>query len=535
MAWTKVSSEEKLDKRMRIENVWNFGKWRETRTGLGIGEHDGLTQKMTEDEEDMITTIYADDTKSRAAAKTKEELERRNSVGLTKVCQELKALRLKVNEGKTTYMVLATQGIRRRGNLNSQIEVCGKVVKNVSVGKALGLLVSDDLSWRHQTEEVVKSCTAKLHGLWKCTSVLRKDQRKTKAEGIILPRLFYCLEKTSTGLKANMEKLQGIESAAARWVLQRRRRDWSLRSGLKQLGWLSVCQQAAYQTVRLALKVLNEKKPERLYQCLTETKDGQRKRKIIDEEKFMRLKQTTRKAWSSRALRWINMMSEDLINIDLKLKASKLKLKEWIRHRVPVRGDRVLWGRRLGGVAAQNQNQGQEGEAGPRGEGGQDEEDQQQLPLVRPIQQEEAGNVSRNRDITALGVLERGAASLKMSRMVLLPGRKADTGLEGLDRRAAKQPMPIKGHSAALRVMEGSVTWPQPAMKKLVQGRRKRTVRFAIEGGAQHVSVDRRRRAAACREGTTACEKRGAACRGGASWGIGTIPAEERMDRLGGG
>ena len=145
---------------------------------------------MTEDEEDVITTIYADDTQSRAAAKTKEELEQTNSVGLKKVCQELKALRLKVNEGKTTYMVLATQGIRRRENLNSQIEVCGKVVKNVSVGKALGLLVSDDLSWRHQTEKVVKSCTAKLHGLWKCTSVLRKDQRKIKAEGIILPRLF---------------------------------------------------------------------------------------------------------------------------------------------------------------------------------------------------------------------------------------------------------------------------------------------------------------------------------------------------------
>ena len=43
-------------------------------------------------------------------------------------------------------MVLATQGIKRREYLNSQIEVCGKVVKNVSVGKALGLLVSDDLS-----------------------------------------------------------------------------------------------------------------------------------------------------------------------------------------------------------------------------------------------------------------------------------------------------------------------------------------------------------------------------------------------------
>ena len=85
------------------------------------------------------------------------------------------------------------------------------------------------MSWRHQIQETVKSCTAKLQGLWKCTSVLREDQRKIKAEGIILPKLLYSLETTSTGIKANMERLQGVESAAARWVLQVRRRDWSLR------------------------------------------------------------------------------------------------------------------------------------------------------------------------------------------------------------------------------------------------------------------------------------------------------------------
>ena len=222
----EMSTEERLDKRMREENVWELSKWREERTGLSQGEEDRLAQRMTEDERDVITTIYADDTQSRAAAKTKEELEKRNSEGLTKVCQELKSLRLKVNEGKTTYMVLATQGRKRRENLNSSIQVCGKLVESVSVGKALGLLVSDDLSWRHQIQEIVKSCTAKLHGLWKCTSVLREDQRKIKAEGIILPKLFYCLETTSTGIKSNMEKLQGVESAAARWVLQVRRRDW---------------------------------------------------------------------------------------------------------------------------------------------------------------------------------------------------------------------------------------------------------------------------------------------------------------------
>ena len=50
----------------------------------------------------MLTTIYADDTQSRTSAKTKEELERRNSVGLTKICKEMKSFHLKVNDASNT-------------------------------------------------------------------------------------------------------------------------------------------------------------------------------------------------------------------------------------------------------------------------------------------------------------------------------------------------------------------------------------------------------------------------------------------------
>ena len=105
-------TEERHDKKMRNDGVWNLMNWRESRTGNGQG--DKLKQKVKEDDEDVQTSIYADDTQSRAAAKTLVELERRNSIGLTKICTEMKSLRLKVNEDKTTYMVLATQGRRSR-------------------------------------------------------------------------------------------------------------------------------------------------------------------------------------------------------------------------------------------------------------------------------------------------------------------------------------------------------------------------------------------------------------------------------------
>ena len=154
----------------------------------------------------------------------------------------------------------------------------------MKIGKVLGLVVTYDLSWRDQVDKVTKSCTSTLSGLWRCKSILKGHERKTRAEAIILPHLYYCLETTSTGLKSNMERLQGVQSAAARWVLQIRRRDWSLRKGLKKLGWLSVCQQAAYQTVKMALQILKRKTPERIYESLTSMKSGQRVRKELSED-----------------------------------------------------------------------------------------------------------------------------------------------------------------------------------------------------------------------------------------------------------
>ena len=86
------------------------------------------------------------------------------------MCKALKALRPKVNELKTTYMIIATQGIRLRENLAnkvSKINVCGKQVQNVRVGKALGLLISDDMTWRDNITKVVHNCQEKMRDFGK--------------------------------------------------------------------------------------------------------------------------------------------------------------------------------------------------------------------------------------------------------------------------------------------------------------------------------------------------------------------------------
>ena len=134
-----------------------------------------------------------------------------------------------------------------------------------------------------------------------------------------------------------------MQSKAARWVLQTRLQDWSLTGGLKKLGWLSIAQQAAYASIKTAMKILKDSKPERLHRILTEEIEGVRRRKTVNEKKFSKMKATTRKAWSWRSLRWLEQMPEDLKSANISLKVVKKELKAWVKHHIPVqRGQDIV-------------------------------------------------------------------------------------------------------------------------------------------------------------------------------------------------
>ena len=122
-------------------------------------------------------------------------------------------------------------------------------------------------------------------------------------------------------------------------------------------------------SIKSAMKFLRDKMPERLYDSLTETRDGEVKRRLVNERKFMKMKLTTRKSWSYRSLRWLEKMPETLREKDPTLKATKVELKEWVRDQIHVRGCRIMWGQKLKENAANIQMNDQgpgPGGAGPR-------------------------------------------------------------------------------------------------------------------------------------------------------------------------
>ena len=82
-----LSTEEKLDQKLRTDGTWDLKGWKKERCGLLEGERDGLKQRIAEDPRDLITTIYADDTQSRAASKNIRGAGKKEWRGLNKSVQ----------------------------------------------------------------------------------------------------------------------------------------------------------------------------------------------------------------------------------------------------------------------------------------------------------------------------------------------------------------------------------------------------------------------------------------------------------------
>ena len=66
----KLTTEEHLDKQLRSNGKWKLKEWKNERTGVENQINDKLLYRKEKDDKDVVTTIYADDTQSRASARS---------------------------------------------------------------------------------------------------------------------------------------------------------------------------------------------------------------------------------------------------------------------------------------------------------------------------------------------------------------------------------------------------------------------------------------------------------------------------------
>ena len=353
------TAEELFDRKMRTqeevseEKGWRIEEAKRERTGVGP---DQLRVKRKRGPDDGKSTIYADDSSILTSGSTWNQLEDRMHNSLKPTFSNMKASRLKVNEDKTQYIIIASNQRRMAsGGLEVETTIGGKEQKPKDVVKSLGVLISNDLTWKHQTKAKLEECQNKLRGLYCIQKQVPIERRKELATGVICSRLGYALETVSTGRIQDLEALQSMKVKVARWMLGARRLGWSTTKSFKKLGWLTKQQEVVYKTVRMALKVLQTQQPRFLYEKITtptlvnracEWHEVRYRRKMTKEE-LNKMKLSTQKSWAVRATRWMAQIPQHLIDMCVKKDIARKELKAWCMQKIPTTGDRILRGKSL--------------------------------------------------------------------------------------------------------------------------------------------------------------------------------------------
>ena len=349
------SEEEKFDIAMRKEGTWYIESWREERTGVGPNQ---LRVKKKQEPHDGRAELYADDSTARASGKTWDDVKANITRTIKPVFQNMKAARLKVNEDKTKLLIIASNQKRRaEGGLSVSMVIGGKEIKPESSARSLGVLISSDLSWREQTQAKLKDCGSQLAALRNVQTLVTKRRRKELAQSIVMSRLEYALEVTSTGRAKDMQDLQYLKVKLARWVLGARRLGWSTTKGFQKLHWMTIQQTAAYKSIRMGIKVLQNGHPETLYEKLTVPvrikKQGlplgmeheERELRVISTEELQHMCAGRRKSWSVRTIRWFHKVPLAVLGKFYETPGSKTALKKWVKENIPTTGDNILHGK----------------------------------------------------------------------------------------------------------------------------------------------------------------------------------------------
>ena len=149
------------------------------------------------------------------------------------------------------------------------------------------------------------------------------------------------------GRRVDIEALQRVQNQAMMWIGGEGRRAFRINRSLDRLGWLDIGKTAAKASILSALKVIQSGTMQDLLGKIAKVdKKGVTRIKKVTEEEFRRMNPWKRKAWSTRARRWLKKLPKEILEGNPWEKGTKRRVKEWVKENVRRKGaDSILWGR----------------------------------------------------------------------------------------------------------------------------------------------------------------------------------------------
>ena len=291
-------------------------------------------------------TVFADDASSihRSKGGMTDIAGKLQEQGM-KIESVLRKLGLAMNQLKTQFLITMTyqrqKPSRRKENREyegkTQIQLSESKIDQKDTLRTLGVDFDERLTFRKHWEKVIKSCWGRIFVIGGLSKYININKRNQLAKSLIVGKLAYCIEATTTGPKNVMLGPVKVMNRCVRAVTGEWNRE-ETKNCYSALGWLNIKELTVWRTVILAKKILANKDPmELLSRIAVETQRGWEVKAI---KKYRT--EAGRRMFSARVSRIWSLLTPQEKIISLKSKSGLMKLKKKI---VRQDLDWILWGR----------------------------------------------------------------------------------------------------------------------------------------------------------------------------------------------
>ena len=232
-----------------------------------IIERRQINEKVTNQIQTMIEQTnwnYLDDMNINDACEASTINELEDSLKYVKTWMD--GNRLKMNDSKTEFIQFGSK---------QQLKKCvaqNLVVNNCEIGKAhvikyLGVYLDENITMKTHIKQKCRAAMANYYRIVNIRRYLTVDACKQFVHGLIISHIGYSNSLYYGLPKCDIQKLQRIQSIAAKMILRRRKYD-SVTACLKELHWLPVALRIEFKILTVVWKCLNDQAPQYLIELL---------------------------------------------------------------------------------------------------------------------------------------------------------------------------------------------------------------------------------------------------------------------------
>jgi hypothetical protein len=214
--------------------------------------------------------IYADDTQIYVAFESddpKQALDKLNAC-LTDIRSWMIQNKLKINDSKTEFLILASPNAYSKLNSDLELHVGNSHIKPAPSAKNLGVIFDKHLKMEAQVTGICRSANFHLRNIGAIRHLLTDSSSQQLVHSFITSRLDYCNSLLIGLPDSQLNRLQRIQNNAARVVSKIKKFD-HVSPVLHELHWLPVHKRIVFKTLLLTYRCVNGMAPQYLSDLIT--------------------------------------------------------------------------------------------------------------------------------------------------------------------------------------------------------------------------------------------------------------------------